>query len=359
MHICSVVSARPNFIKLAAICRAIDRRPEAAIRHTIIHTGQHYDPLLSDIFFKQLTIPTPTINLEIGGLSRVDMIAKTHDALLTVFSSLKPDWVFVYGDVNGAVGAAGAAHECSIPIAHIEAGLRSFDQEMPEELNRIAIDGMARLLFCTERSAVENVIREQRSGTPVLVGNTMADTLLSTLPFIRSRTPSFSPHQPFVLSTLHRPSNVDHEEPLGHALRLLTRVNEHCRVYIAAHPRLMRSLASSNALMALASECQIIEPLGYLEFLSALDRCEFILTDSGGIQEEAVVLHKRCFTLRRNTERPVTVESGSNVLVDPSRREDCESVMQYVTSRTPAHIEVPKEWDGKTGDRIIDYICRQ
>lgn len=364
MNVLSVCSARPNFVKLAAVHHAVVAH--GGIRHVIVHTGQHYDPLLSDVFFRQLDIPQPDANLGVHGGTREEVIEKTRAALVPVLEEEKPDWVLAYGDVNGAVGAALAAKECGIRIAHVEAGLRSRDLDMPEERNRIAIDEIADLLLCSERSGMENVAAEKRPGRAVLVGNTMIDTFLRMRPTIAKLETAILRKMPdliggkYAIATLHRPSNVDNPDALRRVMELLLEVARSCPVTVPAHPRLQRALDAIGFEQHADGPPLLIlpDPLPYLEFLAFLSRSAFILTDSGGIQEEAVLLGKRCFTLRRSTERPSTIAAGSNVLIDPDKMEDRAAVLAFAKKPVDPAITVPEFWDGKTGARIVEELLR-
>ena len=352
--ILSVASARPNFVKLAAIHQALAAHPDQ-FRHIIVHTGQHYDPLLSDIFFEQLSIPQPNYNLGVkGGAEREEVIALTEAAIAPVLQNVHPDVVLVYGDVNGAVGAARAAKQAGIPIGHVEAGLRSFDASMPEELNRIEIDHLADLLFVSEQSGIDHLQKEGVQGAVHFVGNTMIDTLIRMMPAIAEH-PVPLPQEAFAIATIHRPSNVDDPAVLRQVLSFLSDVGAACPILLPAHPRLRQALEGIAFPLESAS-IQIIEPMAYLAFLHAMQHAAFILTDSGGIQEEAVLLQKCCFTLRRNTERPSTIESGSNVLIDPSLPSDRAVVLSYAENPLPPIIAIPPLWDGAAGGRIAAIL---
>lgn len=352
--ILSTASARPNFVKLAAVHHALADRVD--VKHVIVHTGQHYDPLLSDIFFKQLDIADPAYNLGVkGGADREEIIRATEEAFLPVLSQVKPDIVLVYGDVNGAVGAARAAKKIGIKIGHVEAGLRSFDSDMPEELNRIEIDTIADELFVTEQSAVENIRVEKLKGRVSFVGNTMIDTLVRMKPAIDSSQHN-AEKAPYCLATIHRPSNTDDKETLAGILSFLSEVSLHCPVIFPLHLRTKVAISAFN-LQPLLKEIRTIDPLGYIEFLQRVSGAAFILTDSGGIQEEATFLGKRCFTMRRNTERPSTIESGSNILVDPSNADDRAMMLDFAKTPKTIDVVIPEKWDGKAGERIAEVLC--
>lgn len=351
MIILSSCSARPNFVKLAAVHHALMKQKN--VKHVIVHTGQHYDPLLSDIFFTQLRIPQPDFNLGIkGGEDRLAVIQSTSDAMEPVLTEVKPDIVLVYGDVNGGVGAARAAKTLGMRIGHVEAGLRSFDMTMPEELNRIEIDAMADLLFVSEQSGMDHLKAEKCQGKAALVGNTMIDTLVRMMPMIERESFSKDIPKKFGIATIHRPSNVDDPAVLEQVMQFLQEVGTRCPIVLPVHPRLQHALKQrsfGNAIL-------FVDPLPYVAFLHWMQHAAFILTDSGGIQEEAVLLGKRCFTLRRNTERPSTIESGSNVLIDPAKPEDRKKVIEFATHPTEITVKIPEKWDGRAGERIAELL---
>lgn len=353
MTILSSASARPNFVKLAAVHHALAKRE--GVKHMIVHTGQHYDPLLSDIFFKQLSIPEPDQNLGVkGGASREETIQMTCDAMKPVLKLARPDIVLVYGDVNGAVGAARAAADLGIRIGHVEAGLRSFDKDMPEELNRMEIDQLADELFVSEQSGMDHLKKEGAKGRVHFVGNTMIDTLVRMTPAIDAAHLPFDLPLRYAVATLHRPSNVDNKEALAQNVAFLSEISEKCPLVLPLHRRTQAALAAHG--LTLGHRIQSVDPLGYLEFLRLVASAEFILTDSGGIQEEATFLQKRCFTLRRNTERPATVTSGSNVLIDPEKESDRKEVLECAMKPSKVSVSIPKLWDGKAGERIADVL---
>ena len=356
MKLLSVASARPNFVKLASIDHAVRTLNEPSLEHVIVHTGQHYDPLFSDVFFEELQISVPAVNLGVHGGDRDETIEKTREAILPVLKEQKPDVVLVYGDVNGAVGAARAATELGIRIAHVEAGLRSFDNAMPEELNRIEVDRLAQVLFCTEEAGVRHLAQEGAKGSVFLVGNTMIDTLLRMLPGIRALQLPAHVKKPFGVVTLHRPSNVDDPVMLKKNLAFLGEVAERCTLLLPVHHRLQAMLDKHGLAGHVPSGLVLLPAQPYMPFLRLVMDAAFILTDSGGIQEEAVLLRKRCFTLRRNTERPVTIAVGSNILVDPSTARDREAVLEFAENPVDLQVDVPQMWDGRAGERIVEIL---
>ncbi len=333
------------------------REKSPATEHVIIHTGQHYDPLFSDVFFEQLALPTPDENLGIHGGTREEVIAKTAEAFTQVLEHQQPDLVLVYGDVNGAVGAARAASAAGIPLAHVEAGLRSFDESMPEEHNRKEIDGLADLLLCSEQSGVDHLQAEEARGEVHLVGNTMIDTLIRMKPAI-DREPLAVQEDRFSVVTLHRPGNVDDKAVLESLVSFLTEISTSCSLVLPVHHRLKSRLLEFSLFDQIPQTIHLIDPLGYIPFLRLVSAANFIVTDSGGVQEEAAFLGKRCFTLRPNTERPATIESGSNTLINPQSEADRQTVLQYVESPSSLEVRVPKVWDGQAGTRIVEVITR-
>ncbi|MSR67235.1 UDP-N-acetylglucosamine 2-epimerase (non-hydrolyzing) [Candidatus Peribacteria bacterium] len=352
----SSASARPNFVKLAAVHHALSKHKD--IRHIIVHTGQHYDPLLSDIFFTQLGIPEPDSNLGVRGGDREEVIDSTMIAMELALEKYKPDIVLVYGDVNGAVGAARAAKNAGIRLGHVEAGLRSFDVLMPEELNRIEIDQLADELFVTEQSGIDNLGVEGMKGNVHFVGNTMIDTLIRMMPQIDAVTLAPELPERFAIVTLHRPSNVDDRDVLIANFEFLKDIAKYIPVLLPAHPRLAAALqkAGIDPKKLVSLGIFITESFGYLQFLHLLKHAAFVLTDSGGIQEEAVLLRKRCFTMRRNTERPSTIDSGSNVLIDPNVSSDRTKVLEFANNPVTLVIKIPEKWDGKAGERIAKIL---
>jgi UDP-N-acetylglucosamine 2-epimerase (non-hydrolysing) len=354
--IVSVCSARPNFVKVAAVHHAILEHHADTVRHIIVHTGQHYDPLFSDIFFEQLSIPEPAYNLEIRGGTQEEVIAATEAAFAKILPDIHPDIVLVYGDVNGAVGAAKATKATGYRLGHVEAGLRSFDLDMPEERNRLAIDAIADILFCSEGSGVDHLKGEGIKGEILLVGNTMIDTLIRMMPFIDTAPLPIALDGPFAVATLHRPSNVDNPNVLRETLSFLSVVARTIPLILPAHHRLMASINTFGFGDLVDRHIQLINPLGYIPFLRLVKDTSFLLTDSGGIQEEAAFLRKRCFTLRLNTERPSTIESGSNTLVSIDRHADRHMILDYAAKGDDRVMTPPDLWDGKAAVRILTIL---
>src|SRR5271155_619590 len=313
-HILHVVGTRPNFVKAAPVLRAIRER---GIRQTLVHTGQHYDRNMSDVFFTQLEIPEPDFNLEVGSGSHASQTAEIMRRFEPVVLERKPDITLVYGDVNSTVAAALVCSKLLIPVGHVEAGLRSFDRSMPEEVNRVVTDQLSNLLFTPSSDGDQNLRREGiPAGRIRRVGNVMIDTLMSLLPKAMAlwQTEGFKRFEesPYVLVTLHRPSNVDDPGVLEGHMQALGEIAQRIRVVFPVHPRTRERIEN---LSAATEGIELLEPAGYLEFLALESRAAAVITDSGGVQEETTFLGVPCLTVRENTERPITVTEGTNRLV--------------------------------------------
>jgi UDP-N-acetylglucosamine 2-epimerase (non-hydrolysing) len=341
-----VVGARPNFPKLAPVYRAA---AASGLDQVVVHTGQHYDETLSDAFFRDLGIPVPEVNLAVGSETHAVQTARVMERIEPVLLQGQPDWVVVYGDVNSTVAAALVAAKLSLKVAHVEAGLRSYDRTMPEELNRIVTDRLADLLLTPSRDADETLRRE---GEPpeeiVFVGNVMIDTLLYALH--RARTSGFRERVGVngnaVVVTLHRPSNVDDPARLAAIADALRDVASERPVVFPVHPRTAQRLKETGISLGAV---RVLEPVGYLEMLDLVDGAFAVVTDSGGVQEETTVLGIPCLTIRENTERPITLREGTNRLVPDPR--DIPSVIRTV--RKPRSWRAPEGWDGKAAERIV------
>lgn len=355
MEIALIAGARPNFMKIAPLARAFEA---VGVRPRIIHTGQHYDARMSQTFFEELKIPRPDVNLEVGSGSAVWQIAEVMRRLEGEFESNRPDVVVVVGDVNSTLAAALAGNKLEIPVAHVEAGLRSFDRTMPEEINRVMVDAISEWLFASEPAAVENLRREGIPDERIhLVGNVMIDTLFAHLEAAQQQDAASKlglVAGEYVLLTLHRPSNVDDPERFESILKAIREVSRRHRVVFPAHPR------TANRMRAYGFEPDafglvLIEPQGYHAMLSLMDSARLVLTDSGGIQEETTALGIPCLTLRANTERPVTVEVGTNRLVG-WRTEDILGGYEAVLSGDGGGSGIPEGWDGRAAERIIRVL---
>lgn len=349
MHILHVVGARPNFMKLAPVYRALEKR---GIQQTVIHTGQHYDENMAGVFFRQLGIPQPEEDLAVGSSSHAQQTAAIMSRLEPVLIERKPDGVLVYGDVNSTVAAALVCAKLQFPIAHVEAGLRSFDRTMPEEINRLVTDQLSDLLFTPSEDGNENLLREgiQREKV-VFVGNVMIDTLVRLLPLAIQTVPADLP-KPYGLLTLHRPSNVDDPQSLHPILRTLSEFAGEMSILFPVHPRTRKKLAEFQL-----DDCnlRLMDPLPYLEFLGLQQGAACVITDSGGIQEEATFLGVPCMTVRGNTERPVTVSCGTNVLVGRNMSALAREIRKVLDGKAKIGSK-PDLWDGKAAERIADSL---
>jgi UDP-N-acetylglucosamine 2-epimerase (non-hydrolysing) len=355
--IVSVVGTRPNFMKIAPICAAIARR-DGALRHVLVHTGQHYDAGMSDVFFAELGVGEPDHRLEVGAGSHAQTTARVMERLEPLLAELRPDVVLVPGDVNSALAAALVATKLGLTVGHVEAGLRSFDRTMPEEVNRIVVDAVSDLLFTHSPEAQEHLRTEGRPAEQVhYVGNTMIDTLAAMRERIEANPIVGElglPPGGYLVVTLHRPALVD-GPLLREALEALQRVAAELPVVFPVHPRTRARIAAEGIALEDDGPLRLLEPLGYLDFLALVASARGVLTDSGGIQEETTFLGVPCLTLRDNTERPVTVELGTNVLLglDPARIREAPALIAQVRER-PA--QVPPLWDGRAAERIVDVL---
>ena len=359
MRVINVVGARPNFMKIAPLMR--EYGVCAQIEPLLVHTGQHYDEKMSDLFFRELGIPEPDINLEVGSSSHAVQTAEIMKTFEPVVLEYKPDAVLVVGDVNSTIGCGLVAVKLGVKLVHIEAGLRSGDRTMPEEINRILTDSISDLLFCTEHSGVDNLVHE---GIPeekiFFVGNVMIDTLL------RNKAKAEGSDilnqldldgNDFAVLTLHRPCNVDDTAVFSRILGALEVIQNDMPVIFPVHPRTRRNLYSTSlgARADVMLGLRLLDPIGYLDFLKLMSSAKIVLTDSGGIQEETTVLGIPCLTLRDNTERPITVEVGSNCVVGT---ETCRIIEAYkqVMDGNRSEIQRPPLWDGHAAKRIIRIL---
>ena len=361
MRVLSVVGARPNFMKVAPIHRELQRRGGPVSR--IVHTGQHYDEKMSEVFFRQLELPEPDVYLGVGSGSHAQQTARIMSAFEPVLEKERPDVLVVVGDVNSTLACALVAVKLGIPVAHVEAGLRSFDRSMPEEINRIVTDGISELLLVSEESGIENLRREGAAvDRIVLVGNVMIDSLVRVLDAARQLdlVSAYDLERGrYALVTMHRPSNVDDRQRLGTIVEALELVARSVPVVFAVHPRTAERLRSAGLYDRLASApgVRLTEPLGYLEFLHLMDQAAVVLTDSGGIQEETTYLGVPCLTVRENTERPATVEIGTNRLVPLCPPQIVERVLG--ADELKASAGIPPLWDGSAAARIVDALARR
>lgn len=355
LRVVAIVGARPNFMKVAPLAWAAAERDDVTI--DIVHTGQHYDRNMSELFFEELGIPEPSVNLGVGSGSHAKQTAEVMVRFEEYVLEQRPDLVLVVGDVNSTIACALVATKLHVPVVHVEAGLRSFDRAMPEEVNRILTDSISDRLYVTERSGLENLAAEGVDPDRVaFTGNVMIDTLLRNRELaeksdVLERLELTS--KEYGIVTMHRPSNVDSPEILSGIWGALARVSEEVELIFPVHPR---TRARIEALLAeRPARIRLVEPAGYLDFLKLQAHARIILTDSGGIQEEATILEVPCLTMRENTERPVTIEVGCNRLVgtDPARIEEAALAVLGGEGGAPRR---PDLWDGRAAERIVADI---
>jgi UDP-N-acetylglucosamine 2-epimerase (non-hydrolysing) len=351
-----VVGARPNFVKIAPVYREVAGR--AGMDQVLVHTGQHYDDEMSGVFFDEFGLPAPDVNLAVGSGTHAVQTAEVMIRLEPVLDETRPDWVVVVGDVNSTVAAALVAVKKGVRVAHVEAGLRSRDRTMPEEINRMVTDAIADLLLTPSPDADENLLREGVSPDSIrFVGNVMIDTLASLLPRARERWPDVRDRtgagDHFALVTLHRPGNVDQRDKLAGIMEGLAEVSRELPVVFPVHPRTRQKLQEFG-LEPDAPGLRLSEPLGYLDFMALTAHAAVVITDSGGVQEETTWLGTPCLTVRPNTERPITISQGTNRLVEPTA-EAIRSAAD-VALHTDAEPGRPERWDGATAARIVDAL---
>ena len=366
MKIILVAGARPNFMKIAPLIWELKKRHKVAksdkIEYLFVHTGQHYDIEMSNVFLKDLNLPYPDINLDVGSASHAKQTAKIMIKFEEVCLKNKPDIVIVAGDVNSTIACTLVAAKLGIKTAHVEAGLRSFDRTMPEEINRILTDSISDYLFTTCKDANNNLKREGMPQEKIFfVGNVMIDSLrrfqkkaekINTLKKYGLEKSSYA------LLTLHRPSNVDEKDSLKEILEALKEISNYIPISFPMHPRTQKLINKFRLNKFLDNENSIIlnNPLGYLEFLSLMMDAKFVLTDSGGIQEETTALGIPCLTLRTNTERPITIKVGTNRIVGNSRDKIIRESMKILKRKNKKQFMVPELWDGKTAKRILNIL---
>lgn len=357
MDVLLVAGARPNFMKIAAIHRASTLW--STVRCSIVHTGQHYDQEMSRTFFEELEIPEPRYQLSAGSGTHAEQTARVMVGFEEVCREAAPDLVLVVGDVNSTLACSIVAKKCGIRVAHVEAGLRSFDLAMPEEINRMVTDAISDFFFVTEESGVANLLREGKPATAIhQVGHVMIDNLLHQLNRLSEidqtelSTFPLKPAKPYLFLTLHRPSNVDSSETFGGIVQALNELARDRTIFFPVHPRTRRMMESYG--LQLSQKVILLPPLGYREALFLWKDAEAVLTDSGGLQEETTALGIPCVTIRENTERPVTVEMGTNVLAGTSPGAILAGYRESLAKRERA--QVPPLWDGKTSERIWQVL---
>ena len=352
MRVDFIVGARPNFMKLAPIIRAIKKKANTCINWRIIHTGQHYDKKMSDIFFSQLNIPLPDHNLGIGSGTHAIQTGKIMIAYENLLNASPADYCMVLGDVNSTVSAAIVAKKSGMRLGHVEGGLRSRDMQMPEEINRLVTDSISDDFFVTSHYAVNNLKEEGHCESRIhFVGNTMIDTLIYNLKKIKSPDILKEINHPYILLTIHRPSNVDNLDRLKAILNSIAEGANGRTVIFPVHPRTRLII---DDISNIPSNFLLLDPQPYQEFIYLLKNCETVVSDSGGISEEATYLSKKCITLRDSTERPETIDAGSNILVG----NNLDKISIYLEEENTDKFKIPEKWDGMAGERITDILIK-
>ncbi len=360
LKVLNIVGARPNFMKIAPIYAEMKRR-NAEFLPLIVHTGQHYDAAMSDSFFVDLGMPKPDVHLNVGSGSHSVQTAKIMIAFEPVLLEHNPDWVLVVGDVNSTIACTLVASKLGIRVAHVEAGLRSGDRTMPEEINRILTDSISDLLLTPSPDGNENLKKEGIADEKVvLVGNVMIDSLLRNLKISESsiiREELNLTENEYAVLTLHRPSNVDDKETFSGLLEALLEISEKLPIIFPAHPRTRGKIEEFGCTEKVKnSNIKLIEPLGYLDFMRLYSGARLVLTDSGGLQEETTALGIPCLTLRENTERPITIELGTNILVGTNPEKIKQNAFSILANKSKIDAKIPPLWDGKTAERICDAL---
>ncbi len=363
LKILNIVGARPNFMKIAPIVREMRRRGGEFLP-LIVHTGQHYDEAMSDSFFRDLGIPKPDFHLEVGSHSHAVQTAKIMMAFEPVVLAEKPDWVLVVGDVNSTIACALVCAKLGVKVAHVEAGLRSRDQTMPEEINRILTDAISDLLLTTSEDADENLKQEGITGDKIkFVGNVMIDSLFYNLEKSRASKARGNlglTAKDYAVLTLHRPSNVDEKDIFSGLLDALIEISEKIPVIFPVHPRTRGNIEKFGfAEKVENSNIKLIEPLGYLDFMNLYSGAKLVLTDSGGLQEETTALGIPCLTLRENTERPITIELGTNQLVGVEKEKIKQAAFEILENSEQKAARIPPLWDGRAAERICETLLEK
>ncbi len=360
IKIICICGARPNFMKIAPIMRAF--KQNGGFEPLLVHTGQHYDKNMSELFFDELGIPKPDINLEVGSGSHAVQTAEIMTRFEPVVQDFKPDYVLVVGDVNSTIACGLVAVKLGIKLIHVEAGLRSFDRGMPEEINRVLTDSISDLLFVTEQSGVDNLTKEGVSKEKVhFVGNVMIDTLLANQEKAEKSAILSDlgiEKGTYAAITLHRPSNVDDPEKFAEILTAFEQIENDLQLIFPMHPRTRHNIRGTEfekRIDAMAN-MRLIDPIGYLDFLNLMSNARLVMTDSGGIQEETTILGVPCMTLRDNTERPVTVKEGTNRLITPITSSNILEHYNQIMTNGTVQGRIPKFWDGKAAQRIAEQI---
>jgi UDP-N-acetylglucosamine 2-epimerase (non-hydrolysing) len=356
-RILHIVGARPNYMKIAPIVREMAKHANE-FAQTLVHTGQHYDDNMSQVFFDELDMPRPDINLEVGSGSHAHQTAQVMMRFEPVVTQFKPDWVLVPGDVNSTLACALVAAKLGVRVAHVEGGLRSFDRTMPEEINRLLTDQISDLLFTHSPEARDNLMREGVAAEKIrFVGNTMIDTLVRLMPLAEERWPALRSRfdfDHFALVTLHRPNNVDDAAGLTEIISALNEVSRDVAVIFPVHPRTRQKIAEYR--ISVTEGVRLTEPIGYIDFLALQAHAAVVVTDSGGVQEETTFLGIPCLTVRPNTERPVTIKTGTNQLVKRNKEAIVSAVRSVLDGPQNIAGARPELWDGKAAERIVSLF---
>lgn len=359
MKICFIAGARPNFMKVAALIHACQSYHKDEIEYILVHTGQHYDPEMSKVFFDELGLPRPDYNLGVGGKAAEEQKKEIKEKLSEIFDEQKFDLVVVVGDVTSTLAGAEAAKKAGIPLAHVEAGLRSRNMEMPEEGNRIGTDGISDYLFASEPDGLKNLEEEKIKGKKYLVGNVMIDTLLRFLPKVKVSKPKLVLSDgniqtyEYAVLTLHRAENVD--SYLESKLQILESVAIQVPIIFPVHPRTLERISNRRLKDMDKKGINFTHPFGYIEFLALMKNAKLVLTDSGGIQEETTILNVPCLTLRNETERPITVSMGTNEIVGLDEKKIKEAIEKIMEGRWKQAKKIAI-WDGRAAERIIAHL---
>ncbi len=361
MNIFLIAGARPNFMKIAPLARAFDKNSQ--INYKIVHTGQHYDKNMSDIFFKELGIRQPDYHLGAGGGTHARQTAKIMTGFEEICEKDRPDLVIVVGDVNSTLACSIVAKKMQIKVAHVEAGLRSFDLSMPEEINRMVTDSISDMFFVTEEQGMENLLKEGKSQESLhFVGHVMIDNLFYQLEKLKEMDTGSFPTTQFKQSqtqygvvTLHRPSNVDNKQTLETIFETLSKISETLPLVFPIHPRTRKNMENFNIKPGI--NIKLTEPLSYMEFLNLWKDAKLVLTDSGGLQEETTALSIPCLTIRENTERPITVTQGTNELMGTSREKIIDSFKKIIYNDWKTG-QKPQFWDGNAAERITRIVLK-
>lgn len=361
LKVLNIVGARPNYMKVAPIHNAM--LASGKIEPVLVHTGQHYDARMSDVFFSDLGLPEPDVFLGVGSGSHAEQTAKIMVGFEKVILEEKPDAVLVVGDVNSTIACAMVAVKMGIKVVHVEAGLRSFDRSMPEEINRLMTDVICDYLYVSEESGLENLRHEGVAESKIIhVGNCMIDSLITNLPKARERKIIQELnliHDEFILSTIHRPANVDSEDKSGIIVDTFLELAQKIKIVLPLHPRSRKNLMNFGLFDKLSANANIImiEPAGYLDFVSLMYHSKLLLTDSGGIQEETTYLGKPCLTLRESTERPSTVIEGTNIMIPQLDKQIIIGHVNDILNGTVKQGRIPKFWDGHAAERIVEHLA--